>query len=251
VGRPDDLQAYSPLIDAGDPAILDVDGSRSDIGVYGGPGGESYQYPDLPPAVPDSLSAAVSGDSITLSWRFNTEADFNRYYLHRDTISGFEPTVFNLLAEPDTSYYVDTDWMPGHNYYYLIAAIDNQDNISDYSEELAVILTGIEPFPGAEVPFITAIETSYPNPFNSVTTIIYKVANLGPVPAQINIDIYDILGREVRNLVDERKEIGVHRAIWDGRDNLGVELPSGVYFARIEQWGVNVGGKPRKLILMK
>jgi len=245
------LQAFSPLIDAGDPSILDVDGSRSDIGVYGGPGGESYQYPDLPPAIPDSLSAEVSGDSIILYWRFNTEADFNRYYLHRDTISGFQPTVFNLLAEPDSSYYVDTDWMPGRNYYYLIAAIDDQDNISDYSGELAVILTGINPFPGAEVPFITAIETSYPNPFNSVTTIIYKVANMGPVPAQIDIDIYDILGRKVRNLIDERREVGIHRVIWDGRDDLGAELPSGVYFARIEQWGVSVGGKPRKLILMK
>ncbi|MFC2103362.1 hypothetical protein ACFLSS_02920 [Bacteroidota bacterium] len=41
------LQEYSPAIDAGDPNILDVDGSRSDIGVFGGPGGEMYTYQDL------------------------------------------------------------------------------------------------------------------------------------------------------------------------------------------------------------
>jgi hypothetical protein len=46
------LQMFSPLIDAGDPNILDVDGSRSDVGLYGGPYGQSYEYKDLPPKKP-------------------------------------------------------------------------------------------------------------------------------------------------------------------------------------------------------
>ena len=50
------LQKYSPLIDAGDPNILDKDGSRSDIGLYGGPFGESYKYLDLAPRAPINLN---------------------------------------------------------------------------------------------------------------------------------------------------------------------------------------------------
>ena len=247
------LQAYSPLIDAGDPDILDVDGTRSDIGCYGGPGGTSYEYLDLAPLIPCDLSADVDYDNsiIHLNWHYNEEADFNRYLIYRDTISGFEPSIFNQIAEPDTSYYADIDWTTDHNYYYRIAAIDNQDNISDYSDELAVILVSIWDHPGVETPEFTAITNSYPNPFNSSTTIVYHVANIGPTPAEIKIEIYDILGRQVRTLLDERKEVGEHKITWDGMDDSGSDLPSGVYFARIVQWGQKQLSSKRKLVLLR
>jgi len=245
------LQEFSPLIDAGHPGYLDVDGSRSDIGAYGGPHGESYIYQDLPPAIPDSLMGEVAGDSIILNWRYNTEADFSNYLLHRDTLSGFEPTVFNLIAEPESSYYEDAGIILGQDYYYRIASFDNQGNISEYSEELEVITTGIRGGWGAETPFITTIRSNYPNPFNSQTTIIYSVANLGPIPAQINIDIYDIMGRLVRRLVDERKGVGIHKIIWDGRNDDGSQCPSGVYFAKITQWDLGFMGRYRKLIMLR
>jgi len=247
------LQAYSPLIDAGDPNILDVDGSRSDIGCYGGPGGSSYEYLDLPPLVPIDLSAEVDLEDsvIYLNWHYNEEADFNRYQLHRDTVSGFEPSVFNMIAEPDTSFYVDTDWSSEHNYYYRISAVDNQDNMSDYSEELAVILVSVWGTPGVEIPDFASITSNYPNPFNSATTIVYHVANIGPIPAEIKIEIYDILGRKMRTLINERKEVGEHKITWDGRDDDGIDLPSGVYFARIVQWDQRHLSSKRKLVLVK
>ena len=245
------LQAFSPLIDAGHPDYSDVDGSRSDIGAYGGPYGESYENQDLPPAVPDSLSGYVDGDSIILAWAYNTEADFSNYLLHRDTVSGFEPSIFNLISEPDTSNYVDGDILPGVDYYYRISALDNQGNESDYSEELEVIQTGIWDGVGVEPPRITVIQSNYPNPFNSSTTIVYAVADLGPIPAEIDVTIYDIVGRKVRTLVHERKGLGIHRAIWDGRNDSGQDCPSGVYFARIVQWDMGFLGKHQKLVLMK
>ena len=245
------LQAFSPLIDAGDPNLLDVDGTRSDIGAYGGPQGESYEYLDLPPAIPDSLSGELIADSIILNWRYNTEADFSNYYLYRDTVSGFEPSIFNLIAEPETSYYADIDIIPGEGYYYRISAQDNQGNVSGYSEELEVIATGIWNGMGVEPPRITTIEGNYPNPFNSSTTIIYSVANLGPIPAEIKIVIYDITGRRVRLLLDERKEVGDHRITWDGANDNGEACPSGIYFARIVQWDLGFLGRHQKLVLVR
>jgi hypothetical protein len=245
------LQAYSPLIDAGDPAVLDIDGTRSDIGAYGGPGGSSYEYQDLPPSVPDSISYRVWNDTIYLDWRDNYEADFFGYMLNRDTISGFVPSQYNLIAEPESSLYADADVIIGETYYYRIAAIDSQGNRSDYCPELAVSVTGVWQGDGAELPRMTVIESNYPNPFNSNTTIVYTVANLGPMPAEIKIDIYDIGGRKVRSLVNERKGVGIYKDVWNGKDDFGNALPSGVYFARISQWGVLLSSSSKKILLVK
>jgi hypothetical protein len=246
------LQAYSPLIDAGDPNILDVDGSRSDIGVFGGPGGSSYEYQDLPPRKPDSLISHIYGDTLLVRWRTNQEADFYRYIVWRDTLPGFVPSAFNIVSEPYYSLFYDMFWDRQHNYYYRVASYDMQWNLSDISNELAVINVAInEDNVGVEKPSITAIESNYPNPFNSSTTIVYTVANLGPIPAQINIDIYDIGGRKVRELLDVRMELGRHAINWDGRDDSGNELASGVYFAKITQWHVDYLSKSQKLLLMR
>jgi hypothetical protein len=205
----------------------------------------------LPPLIPDSISYRVWNDTIYLDWRDNYEADFFGYQLHRDTISGFIPSQYNLIAEPESSFYADADVIIGETYYYRIASIDSQGNRSDYSPETAVTVTGVWQGEGAELPRMTVIESNYPNPFNSNTTIIYTVANLGPMPAEIKIDIYDIMGRKVRNLVNERKGVGIYRVVWDGKDDSGNGLPSGTYFARISQWGLDFMSKSKKLVLLK
>jgi parallel beta-helix repeat protein len=69
------LQKYSPAIDAGDPNILDVDGSRSDIGIFGRPLGQIYTYQDLAPKPPANLTAVYDSGLVKLTWNKNTEAD--------------------------------------------------------------------------------------------------------------------------------------------------------------------------------
>jgi parallel beta-helix repeat protein len=244
------LQEFSPLIDAGDPMILDYDGSRSDIGAFGGPGGRFYEYQDLSPQTPDSLRSLESGDTLTISWTWNTEADFYRYIVWKDTVSGFTPWAGNIIAEPDTDFIYDFNWDRFHNYYYRVAAYDNQGNLSLASSELAVINVGIWGEP-SNLPYTTYIETNYPNPFNNATTIVYFVADVGPQPAEIEITVYDIGGRLIRKLYSGREEAGEHRISWDGRDDNNRELSSGVYFARISQWGIDFINHPRKLVLVK
>jgi hypothetical protein len=246
------LQAYSPAIDAGDPTILDPDGSRSDMGAYGGPYGESYLYLDLPPRRPDSLRAEISAgrDTIYLSWLQNTEADFNRYQIHRDTISGFEPSVFNLVAEPDTSFYADVNFSVSHSYHYRISAVDNQENVSEYSEELSVVFTSVEDGFDSGPPRLPVLRQNYPNPFNQRTLITYYLPAVGRQPAQVQILICDILGRRVRMLVIEDQYPGEYRVRWDGMDNDGNIMPSGVYFCRILISGSDLTN-PRKLLLIK
>jgi len=246
------LQAFSPDIDAGDPDIFDPDGSRSDIGAYGGSLGETYEYFDLPPRVPDSLRAEVSVemDTIYIFWRFNTESDFSRYQIHRDTLPEFDPDVFNLIAEPDTALYIDVDFDLSHSYFYKIAAIDDQDNISEYSEQLGVIFTGMEDYFDPNMPRSTVLYQNYPNPFNQETIIKYYLPNIGYQPAEVKLEIYDILGRAVRTLVDERQYPGEYSISWDGKDERREDLPSGVYFGRLFVSRAELT-KPMKLMLIR
>jgi len=71
--------------------------------------------------------------------------------------------------------------------------------------------------------------SAYPNPFNSLVTISIDV----PYEADLKLAIFDITGRAIKNISD-RPLSGSWRVVWDGRDDKGAEVSSGVYFYRIE-----------------
>jgi hypothetical protein len=74
------------------------------------------------------------------------------------------------------------------------------------------------------------LEANYPNPFNPETTIKYRI----PQTARVMLKIYDLIGQEVRTLVDRIQDAGVYEIRWDGKDGLGQALPSGVYLYQIQ-----------------
>ncbi len=75
------------------------------------------------------------------------------------------------------------------------------------------------------------LHANYPNPFNPETKISYQT----PADARINLTVFDALGRSVRALMNETaKPAGRHELIWDGRNQIGEEVASGVYFYRIQ-----------------
>ncbi len=73
------------------------------------------------------------------------------------------------------------------------------------------------------------LNQNYPNPFNPTTVIEYAL----PKTAQVKIQVYNILGQKVRSLVDEPQEPGYKTIYWDGKDDSGREISSGIYFYRI------------------
>ena len=74
-----------------------------------------------------------------------------------------------------------------------------------------------------------AISGAYPNPFNSSVAIEYSI----PEVSQVKLDVYDICGRRVSALFDGEQAAGYYRAVWDGTDNRGTKLSSGVYLFRL------------------
>jgi glycosidase len=85
---------------------------------------------------------------------------------------------------------------------------------------------------------------NYPNPFNPSTIVRYSIVK----PGNVSIKIYDVLGREVKNLINEVKTVGTYSSIWNGNDNFDNKVNSGVYFYKL-QAGDFV--ETKKMILLK
>jgi hypothetical protein len=89
-----------------------------------------------------------------------------------------------------------------------------------------------------------ALRQNYPNPFNAETVVSFRLMRSG----DIKLEVYNILGRKVKTLARGRFEAGRHAVIWDGRDQSGKPVASGVYFYRLES---SQGNLSRKMILLK
>ena len=83
------------------------------------------------------------------------------------------------------------------------------------------------------IPTAHALMQNYPNPFNPYTDIRYQIADTRS-SVRATLKIYNILGQEVKTLIDELKEQGYYSVTWDGQDNNGKEVSSGFYFYRLE-----------------
>ena len=99
--------------------------------------------------------------------------------------------------------------------------------------------------PGVQnVPRRTALHQNAPNPFNPMTTIRFDLARKGP----LRLHVYDVAGRLVRTLIDDTMEPGMHQTVWNGQDDAGRQVSSGVYLYQL------LAGEfrgTRKLVLLR
>jgi len=102
-----------------------------------------------------------------------------------------------------------------------------------------------------ENPNAYSLEQNYPNPFNSVTSIKFKVTSIGNSnqKSEVRLTVFDLLGREVATLVNEKLLPGVYETSFDARlGGSSTDLPSGVYFYKLT---TNNFTDTKKLILIK
>jgi hypothetical protein len=85
---------------------------------------------------------------------------------------------------------------------------------------------------------------NYPNPFNSETMIHYEL----PSPARVSLKVYNLVGQEIKTLIDESQSAGDQKAIWNGRDNAGNQMPSGIYFVKLN---TTYFSQTQKMILLQ
>jgi flagellar hook assembly protein FlgD len=85
---------------------------------------------------------------------------------------------------------------------------------------------------------------NYPNPFNPQTTIAYQLPQAGPV----RLTLYNVAGQVVRRLVDQEQAAGRYHVVWDGKDDQGRDMVSGVYLYRMQAAPFQ---QTRRLVLVK
>jgi hypothetical protein len=118
---------------------------------------------------------------------------------------------------------------------YLQYRVDLATNDPQRTPELASVTascatpTDVEP-PGVEtLPHLTTLGGARPNPFGPATRFAFEVARAG----RVRITVYDVGGRRIRDLLDGWRHEGAGTVAWDGRDERGRSVPSGVYLVRL------------------
>ncbi len=136
-----------------------------------------------------------------------------------------------------------TDMVAGTTYYYAIAAVYNVGE-APMSDTVSATYTAVNVEDGLGVPQVFALDQNYPNPFNPTTTIQYQL----PKAATVHIAIYNMLGQQVRTLVNKDQTAGYYKAIWDGKNDAGLQVSTGMYFYRIKAGEFT---KTHKMLMLK
>lgn len=172
-----------------------------------------------------SLHGAQVNDGVRLEWRTATESNNRGWFIERRKNEGsWNDLGFvdgrGTTHEQQQYEYFDSGVRSGNTYDYRLRQVDFDGTI-ERSEIMRVMV--------APTPTATRMLPNYPNPFNPSTTIVVELAE----QSDVNVTIYDMLGRHIRTLVSGVREAGGHMFEWDGTDANGNPVESGMYFARM------------------
>jgi hypothetical protein len=112
------------------------------------------------------------------------------------------------------------------------------------NQQIAVQLDNVGNTDPVVTPAVTKLDGNYPNPFNPVTSIRFSTKEAG----RVNIVIYNSKGQVVRTLLNEDKKSGNHTVIWNGTDDAGKAVSSGMYLYKMQTKNYT---QTRKMLLMK
>jgi len=198
-----------------------------------------YSVDNIKPRCPEHFSVAYDiGGGNDLSWTPAEDPDFAYCQIYRGTSADFTVGLESLLHVTADEQWTDTSG--GLEHHYKITAVDDAGNESDPTSPTTI--TGADRPP---IPERYALYQNRPNPFNPTTLIRYDVPATG---GYVRLDIYDVAGRLVRTLVNDLQTAGEKRATWDGRDNRGGNVASGVYFYRMKTAAYT---KTLKMVLLR
>jgi len=196
---------------------------------YVSPPDSGYSLDNIAPSVPTSLAVALNtGSGNQLTWDPCPDADFQYFNIYRSSDPNFVPSPSELVHSTVETSWTDPDY-DGWSVYYKVTALDHADNESDPAEAGTITAVSEDAIPQSY-----RLYPNTPNPFNPTTSIRYDVPASGGV---VTLHIYDVSGRLVRTLLDGPQTAGQKTVSWNGRDNRGRGVASGVYFYRLRAPG--------------
>ena len=191
------------------------------IGEAGGCSVKLVLQGSVPVFMPE-ITAAATDREITLSWRCPLSPADLGFNVYRSEKGAEDYVRLNetLIRGSGEMSYVDQSAVPGTKYTYVVGAVNAE------TENMSLpVEASLEQVPEFDV------RQNYPNPFNPATTITYSIVERG----RVALKIYDASGQFVCTLVDEDQspQAGGFTKVWNGRDEKGRLVASGVYFFRL------------------
>ncbi|HEU4929897.1 MAG TPA: FG-GAP-like repeat-containing protein, partial [Candidatus Krumholzibacteria bacterium] len=187
-----------------------------------------------------SFNFARVARGISLQWIITDAAGDGQYTVTRrdpgSTAEEFEPVSNGIALSADGLIrWVDSTVEEGESYAYRLEASDG---------------TVVHESGWVYIPITTAtLGQNYPNPFNPATKIEYRLPDSNPkAKSPVNLVVYDVRGARVRELVTAEQNPGRHVVEWDGRNDAGEPVGSGVYFYRLTTPGFT---SAKKMVLLK
>ena len=216
----------------------------------------SINLTQLPFALEESIYEVPGIQVVGLYWV--SYVYFDRIRLQIGLEPSFSDPVLELVQSDslrswtgtDGSFFIDSRLHPepfsqmGTSTIYYRYKGGNADLATAWSEPYSFELTILNTQQKSEIPRTYSLKPNYPNPFNSQTSISFKL----PIASHVRIVIHDMIGREVMNLFEGELQPGNHSRSWDGTDTTGEELPSGIYFASLRTESIN---QTIRMVLLK
>jgi hypothetical protein len=225
---------------------LEIPGGKNTvIELKSGNGGN----PTLPVELSTFTATISSIHNAVLTWVTETETNVNGFYIYRNMENNLESAlmVSNLIPATNTStqqVYQFTDKELGqHGTYYYWLQVSDMDGSESFYGPVNVVYDYDDNFI-PEIPQKTELSKLYPNPFNPSTTISFALAE----DQLVDVNIYNNRGQRVRSFALGQKSAGNHTLIWDGRDDNGKAVTTGIYFIRMSAGGESFH---KKAVLMK
>jgi hypothetical protein len=170
-----------------------------------------------------SFTGQVVAEGVLLNWNTATELNNQGFEIERRDEGNWEKIGYvpgyGTTTDPKSYSFIDENVVTG-SYSYRLKQIDFDGTFS-YSDE---VIVEVNLTPGN-----FALFQNYPNPFNPTTTIEFQV----PQVSDVTLKIYDMLGQEIRSLFNDQVVPGKYTMEWDGMNNSGSQMSSGIYIYTI------------------
>ncbi len=190
-----------------------------------------YNFTTGFPVVPVLLDPphATLNVSLTpaLSWRNSEKAETYRIQLATTILFQANTIIYDTTLS-DTVLNISQPLIPNKKYFWRVSAV-NSFGASAWTNQFGFQTTPSVGVADEEMPSDYSLSQNYPNPFNPNTEIRFSI----PASGYVELKIYDILGREINSLVNKNFAAGSYSINWDGRDNAGNSVPTGMYVYRI------------------
>ncbi|MFH1195548.1 MAG: T9SS type A sorting domain-containing protein [bacterium] len=200
--------------------------------------------PVIPIAGSPAHNVKLSSQTATLSWFLPTQSESSLSYDLEISTSADLSNAVSVKGLTSSNYKLNLE--SNQTYYWRVRSSIESGDASKFSNganfRTGDLITSAENTP--VIPKAFAVAQNYPNPFNPTTTIRIELPENGIV----SIKIFNMLGQEVKTLLNSEKSPGIYDVVWNGDDNFGNKVSTGTYIYRVIS-GENVFSK--KMILMK